>query len=106
MNIDEVGANTCTNVAASTEQQATDEVGKENPIMTIEGGGDTARTNVSEETMDKSLHPSASTQISGENVSNLSAPISKQSIFTIVLDLNGLLLMRRQQPSTIHESLQ
>ena len=106
MNIDGVGANTCTNVAASTEQQATGEVGKENPIVAIEGGGDSACTNVSEETMDESLHPSASTQISGENVSNLSPAISKQSIFTIVLDLNGLLFMRRQQPSTIHESLE
>ena len=45
-------------------------------------------------------------QRTGDSASSSRPTIFKKSILTIVLDLNGLLLRRCQNPSSLHESLQ
>ena len=55
----------------------------------------------------ESFQPNKDIQTSTSSASSASPPLSRKSILTIVLDLNGLLLKRcEQQPSSVFESIQ
>ncbi len=59
------------------------------------------------EAMGESLQSEEEIQTSTGTASSASSTISRKSMLTIVLDLNGLLLKRcQQQPSSTHESIQ
>ena len=59
------------------------------------------------EAMGESFQPTEEVQISSGIASTASPNMSKKSVLTIVLDLNGLLLKHfQQQPSSIYESIQ
>ena len=59
------------------------------------------------EAMGESFQRTEEVPRNGDTTSSVSPTISRKSVLTIVLDLNGLLLKRCQQkPSTIYESIQ